>query len=262
MIDSHCHLEQKDFEKDRDYVIERCKEELKGVVSCATNLSEFEILMEIISKHKGFVFGCAGIHPEYVKSLSDKDLELVFEKIKANKDRLVGIGEVGLDYYWIKEENWRKKQKEMFVEFINFSKEMDMPLVVHSRDAYEDALKMLEQFDVKKCLLHLFGGENLIQRVIENSFYISFGPILLVSKKHQKMVEKMPLDLILVETDSPWNSPSIFLEKKRERNIPLNIKIVAKKISEIKKLSFAKVWEKLGENASKLFNLKFNTEYL
>jgi len=255
MIDAHCHLEQKEYDENRDQIIEECKKSLKAIFTCGTNLEEINKTLEIVKKHKNFVFGCIGLHPEYIKEIKESDIEKFFDIAKENKELIVAIGEVGLDYYWIKESYWQEKQKELLVRMIEFSKEIKKPLVIHSRDAYEDVIKILEQEDVKKCLLHLFGGKNLIKRVIENNFYITIGPIILKSNKHKQIAKEMDLNLILTETDSPWNSPETFIKGEKKINFPYNVKFVCEEIAKVRNISFETVDQITTKNALEFFEV-------
>jgi TatD DNase family protein len=127
---------------------------------------------------------------------------------------------------------------------------LKFPLVIHARNAYEEAIKILEQEDAKQVLMHMFGANHLVKEIIENDWYVSMNTILLKSKKHKKVVRDMPLERIMLETDSPW----LGLEGKR--NDPLSVRIVAEKIAEIKHKSFEEVDKITTENALKFFNLK------
>jgi TatD DNase family protein len=249
MIDAHCHLEQKEFEGILDEVIEKSKKVLKGIITCCAHPDDFEFTLSLVEKYKNFVFCTVGIHPECIKEVSEKQKDEFFGLIKRNRDKIIGIGEVGLDYDWVKEETWKKKQRELFVEFINFAKEIKKPLVVHSRAAYEESVKILEQEDAKNVLLHLFGGRHLIDRVMENDWYISVGPILLRSKKHKKIVKKTPLEKIMLETDSPW------FPIDDKIGYPWNVKFVAEKICEIKKIKFEEIDKITDENVKRFFEL-------
>ena len=253
MIDSHCHLEQKDYGKDRDEVIEECKKELKAVVTSCAHPKDFDLTMQIAEKHRNFVFASAGLHPEYIKELRENEKDGLLEKIKQNRKNIFAIGEIGLDYFWIKEKSWQEKQKELFAEMINFAKELKKPIVVHSRDAMEDTIKILEQEDANQVMLHLFGARQQMERVIGNGWLISIGPIIARSKNHKKIARDFPLEKILLETDSPWFGS---MEKgKPLRGTPLNIKIPAEKIAEEKKMPFEQVWKQCGKNAVKFFGL-------
>ncbi|MEM5874878.1 MAG: TatD family hydrolase [Candidatus Aenigmatarchaeota archaeon] len=251
MIDAHCHIEQKDFDDDRDLVIGNCKKGLKAIVTSCCHLNDFQKTLNIVKKYNNFVFACFGLHPEYIKEISEKDIEMFFSLVKENIDYVKAIGEVGLDYFWIKEDYWRNKQKELFERMIEFANEIKKPLVIHCRDAYEDAIKILEQEDAKNVLLHLFGALHLFKRINENNFKITIGPIIVKSNKHKEIVKLFDLEYLMTETDSPWNNP----ENPKARNSPLNVKIVCQKIAEIKKVSFEEVDLKTTENAIKFFSL-------
>jgi len=249
MIDSHCHLEQDDYSEDRDEVIEKCKKELNAVVTSCAHPKKFDLTMQMVEKYKGFVFATVGIHPEYIKEITEKEKDELLESIKKNKDKIVGVGEVGLDFNWVKESDWQKKQKELFIEFINFVKEIKKPLVVHSRDAYEECVKILEQEDAKDVLMHMFGENSLVKRILENGWYVSTNTIIMSSKKYKKVVRDMPIDKILTETDSPWLGP------EGKRNDPTSVRIVVEKISEMKKIGFDECDKRTTENAKKFFRL-------
>ncbi len=255
MIDVHCHLEQEDFNEDREKVIENCKKELKAVITCCAHPNDFDLTMKMVEKNRNFIFATVGIHPEYIKEIKEKEVEDLIEKIKENSEKIVGIGEIGLDYWWIKEEYWQKKQKELFIQLIEVAKELKKPMLIHSRKAYDDTVRILEQEDARKVDLHMFGANHLVKRAIENNWFISMNAIVLRSKKHKKVVRDFPLEKLMLETDSPWLSPKKLLERIEERNVPTSIKIVAEKIAEIKKVSFDEVWKKCGENAINFFKL-------
>lgn len=256
MIDCHCHLEQKDYSEDRDKVIEKCKKELKAVITSCTRPSDFKLTLQIVEKHNGFVFCTAGIHPEYMKEIKAKDIEEFLEHTKQARDKIVGIGETGLDYFWIKDSSLQKKQRELFVQLIAFAKELKKPLVIHSRDAFEDTVKILEQEDAKQVYMHMFGGQHLLKRILENGWFIGLNTILLRSKKHKKIARDCPLDKLLLETDAPWLAPLTEPSwKGGKRNDPTAVKIVAEKIAEIKKVPLEKVVVATTANAIRFFSL-------
>src|SRR3989338_10348283 len=131
MIDVHCHLEQKEYDLDRDQVIEACKKAgIKAVITSSAHPRDLELTLSLAEKYKGFVYACFGLHPEFIKDnlfakkVDQKGLDEYLEKLKENKKKIVAIGEIGLDFFWIKEKSWREKQEEQFVQLINFSKEI------------------------------------------------------------------------------------------------------------------------------------------
>ena len=191
MIDAHCHLEQDAYKNDLDQVIELCKKEgLKALVSVCADPKDFDRSLEIVDKYKNYVFLCASVHPEFVKEITTKQVDEYFDRLRENKKKLVAIGEAGLDFFWIKEAAWQEKQKELFVQHIELSKELKLPLVVHTRDAWEDSLKILEQEDVKKAVLHMWGSKDNdhLKRIMENNYSITVGPVIARSKEHKKIV--------------------------------------------------------------------------
>lgn len=249
MIDVHCHLESESYSQDREEIIEKCKRELKAVITCCAHPKDFDLTMQMVEQHPGFVFATVSIHPLFVKEITGREKDEFLDLIKANKTKISGIGEVGLDYWEIKEGEWQQKQKELFIEFISFAKELKLPLVVHAINAFEDAIKILEQEDAQQVLMHMFGAHHQLKRVIENNWFISLNTIILQSKKHKKIARDIPLALLMLETDSPW----LGLENKR--NDPTSVKIVGEKIAEIKKINFDEVDRITTQNAIKFFNL-------
>jgi len=251
MIDVHCHLEQKNYNKDRDAVIEECRRKMKALVTCCAHPSDFDLTLKICSKYNGFVYCAVGLHPEFIKDLKEGEKEKLIEKIIENSCKISAIGEIGLDYHWIKEEEWREKQKGMFIEFLELAKKLDLPVVIHSRDAMQDTLSILEKQGMKgkKVLLHLFNEKNLLERVLKNSWSISIGPAILRSKDIRKIARDCPLGNLMLETDSPWFGFG-------KRGTPLNVIKAAEKIAEAKKISLQEVEKQTDLNAAKFFNLK------
>ncbi len=258
MIDSHCHLESKDYDSDRKDVIERCKKAgIRALISVSASIHDFDKALEIAAHNKNFVFTAAAAHPEYIKELRDDELDAFFLKLRENRDNIVGIGECGLDYFWVKEKEFQEHQKELFLRFISLSKELKKPLMVHCRDANQDVIDILESEGAKKVHLHLWGGKGFEKKIQDNGWLISVGPIIATSKTHRKIVENLPLENIMLETDSPWFGEMVEKDgvKKRLRGEPTNIRISAEKIASEKGLAFEKVWEQCGKNAVKFYDL-------
>ncbi|MCK4730698.1 MAG: TatD family hydrolase [Candidatus Aenigmarchaeota archaeon] len=248
MIDAHCHLEQKDYNPDRDEVILNCKKELKAIVTCCAHPRDFKKSLEIIKKYKNFVFLTAGFHPEYISEIPENEIGNYLEELRENKKYLVGIGECGLDYHWVKELEWREKQKELFVKHINLAKELNLPLVIHSRDAEKECLEILKEQKAKRVLLHYFSDKDLIPEVIEANYFVSVNTSVFRSKTTKKIIKRMPIEKLMTETDAPWLGFG-------KRNTPLSVRMVAEKIAEIKDLSFEEVDKITTENAVKFFDL-------
>ncbi len=259
MIDSHCHLEWTDFDKDLGKIIKELKKELKAVITVATEPKFFSRGLEIAEKNQGFIFLSAGIHPEFVKEISKEQIEKAFGWLRENERKLVGIGESGLDYFWVKEPGWREKQKELFEQSIALAKELDKVLVVHTREAHEDVIEILERNKAERVQLHMWGGNGFVKQIIDNGWSVSVGPVVKTSKKHQKVVRDLPIELLMLETDSPWFGGKT-AEGKIIRGTPENIKIPAQEIAKIKEMELKEVWEACGKNAVKLFRLQLQKE--
>jgi len=249
MIDVHCHLEQKDYEKDRDEVIEKCKEKLKAVITCCCHPDDFDLTMELVEKYKNFVFATVSIHPEYIKGIEHLKVDEFFKKIEENKEKIVGIGETGLDFI-IEEVELREKQKELFKRFIDLAKGLNLPLVIHARKAFSETIEILEKYGAKRVLMHFFTAKELLPKIIKNNWSISVNTTLLNSKKIKKIVRDLPIEKIMTETDSPW------LGLNGKRNDPTSVKVVVEKIAEIKKVNFEEVDKITTQNAIEFFNLR------
>jgi TatD DNase family protein len=249
MIDCHCHLSESDYQKDRAQVIESCKQKLDAVITCCANPEDFDLTMKMLEKHRNFVFATFSIHPIYVKEINKKQKDEFFNLIIKNREKVSGIGETGLDYHHVTEEIWRKKQKELFVDHISLAKELKKPLVIHSRNSTGHTIEILEQENTKNVLMHLFGSRSSLDRVKENGWFISVGPIAIRSKTHKKIIRDMPIEQILLETDSPWFGP------EGKRNLPTTVLNVADRISQVKKIDVKEVDEITTRNAIKFFGL-------
>jgi len=248
MTDVHCHLEQKDYEKDRDKVIKDCKKKLGAIITCCCHPDDFELTLDLVEKYKGFVFATFSIHPTLIKEISEKEIEDFLEKIRENKEKIVGIGETGLDFT-VKEPELIKKQKFLFLKFINLAKELKKPLVIHSRKASFEAVEILEEEKAKKVLMHFFTEKKLLSKIIKNGWSISVNTALLKSKTIKKIVRDLPIEKIMTETDSPY------LAFKGKRNEPISVRFVVEKIAEIKKMTFKEVDKITTKNAIEFFDL-------
>lgn len=250
MIDVHCHLEHEDLRNRIEEIISECKKELKAIITSSPHPRDFEYTVFLNRKFKNFVFCSIGLHPEYIGEFNEETLKYFKNLVKSKRDEIVSIGEIGLDYFWVKDENLRERQRIYFEEIIRIAKDLNKPVTVHIREAYEDAIKILERVDYQKVHLHMFGGEKFIDKVLANEWKISVGPILLRSKTHKKIVKKVPLEKIMLETDAPW------MKIENRSSFPTDVKIVAEKIAEIKKKELNEVEEITDRNSVEFFSLK------
>lgn len=245
MIDVHAHLCFPDFNSNREEIICKCKKELKGVIVSSATYREALDVIEIVKKHKNFLFSSIGCHP-----MKLQDAEKIKELIRKTNN-IVAIGEVGLDYHWEKDFKKRNNQKKYFEKFIELSEKLKKPLVLHAWDAEEQAFEMVRNCN-EDVVFHCFSGTiELLKKIVKHGFYISFSTQVLFSKHHRKLVKVMPFENMLLETDSPFLSP-----KKSEPNYPWNIKLCAKKIATLTRSSEEKVLNTVKENAIRVFHLK------
>ncbi|HDD46568.1 MAG TPA: TatD family deoxyribonuclease [Candidatus Aenigmarchaeota archaeon] len=248
MIDIHAHLCFPDFEDDREVIIEKCKQELLGVVIGTARYDEALCALKLSKRHAGFLFPTIGLHPTEDFSQVDRIIRLVHD----NRESIVGIGEVGMDYHWVKDEIKRKEQAKIFSKFIALAEELEKPLVLHTWDAEEECFNMIKDKPVS-AIFHCFNGKrDLAERIIDNGFYISISTQVLFSKNVRKIAKMLPSNRILLETDSPFLAPNKELDK---RNYPWNIKLAARKIAELRHASEDEILAHALRNAKKVFNI-------
>jgi len=250
MIDSHCHITDKAFDPDRDLIIQKSRKELKAIINCALSLNELKFALKLFEKYPKFIYITAGIHPVDAAEISEKEFEKFLKFIELNKEKIVGIGEIGIDYHWISDENKIKRSKELFIKLIDFANCLDFPIVLHLRGAFEEGFEIVKSKKVKKAMFHCFYGKpQLAEKIMESGYYVSLATNIIRNKNMKRIAKKLPLNGIVTETDSP------FLSINNSRNEPQNVKLVVQKIAELRNEDFFKVAEITMKNSIKLFNL-------
>ncbi len=251
LIDSHAHLNFNAFEDDLDKVISRCNEEDIFVINVGSNYETSKKAVEIAEKNDN-MYAAIGLHPIHAEESFD------IEKYKelATSDKVVAIGEIGIDYlreYAL----FKDKQKEVFLRQMDLAKELKLPVIFHCRMAHEDLLEILN-YKLKTInyklngVVHCFTGKwRDAQRYLDMGFYLGFNGII-YKLNLKEVIEKTPIERILIETDCPYLIPP---QAEVERNEPIFVKYIAKDIANIKKLSFQKVAEITTQNAKNLFNI-------
>lgn len=251
-FDSHAHYNDEKFDKDRDETIKKIYEENVTKITCAGyNIKSSEFAVDLSNQYN-FVYATAGISPNDIDDVEIEDIKKIREIAK--NDKVVAIGEIGLDYYWNKEN--KEKQKEFFIKQIELADELDLPIVIHCRDAVMDTLDILKnRINPKRrgifhcCMLN----KELIKEAVKLGFYISFsGNVTFKSAKPSDSINEVPIDKILIETDSPYLTPEPF---RGARNDSRNVKLVAKKIAEIKNMSLEEVANVTYENAKRIYSI-------
>ncbi|MEM4605686.1 MAG: TatD family hydrolase [Candidatus Pacearchaeota archaeon] len=259
-LDVHAHLDDKRIMGNIDEVASICLKKEVFVISSGVNPKTNRIVLDLSKKYKNF-FASAGFYPfdsiaEKIKNKIDFDLREIepfsleeeMEFVKKNKDYFIAIGEIGMDFSDFTE--YKKEQEKVFESLILLAKNLDKPVIIHSRKAEEECIEILEKFNMKKVIMHCFNGKkSLIKRCIQNKWFLTVPPVLLRLEHFKMLAEIVPLDNLLTETDSPYLAPN-----KGEINYPWNVEISVKEISKIKKISEENVQSKIIENAKKLFN--------
>lgn len=256
LFDSHCHLNDEKFNDDIEEVINNiCKEGIINLVVAGYSVESSKKAIEI-SKNKEFIYTTVGISPNDIPQSEDelwKELYEIKEIIKTSK-KIVAVGEIGLDYYWNKEN--KDLQKLAFIEQIKIANEFNLPIVIHTRDAYLDTIDILKNNNVvNKGVFHCCPQNlELIKSGLDLGFYISFaGPVTFKNAKNSsEVIKAVPIEKILTETDSPYLAPEPL---RGTRNVPSNVKYVLEKIANVKELSIQEVEEIIINNTKKIFKI-------
>ncbi|XP_074630837.1 putative deoxyribonuclease TATDN3 [Acropora palmata] len=256
VVDCHAHISAKEFDEDVEAVIEEAKKVgVKAVVGVTESRAEFGAMIDLHNRYPDFVAPCLGVHPVQSlcpdRSATLEDLEGVEELIREHQDKLVAIGEVGLDFTprFIKTELDKVSQREIFSRQIKLAIELDLPLNVHSRSAGRHVIEMLLEHGAKNVILHAFDGKpSNALKGIEAGYYFSIPPSIVRSPQKEKLVKSVPLSNLLLETDSP-----ALAAEKQTRNEPKNVCISCQAISRIKGVPVHTVYEETTKNALKLF---------
>nr|WP_068128665.1 TatD family hydrolase [Nosocomiicoccus ampullae] len=254
LIDTHVHLNADQYEGEVDAVIERAKENgVEKFVVIGFDRKTIERTMELIESYDE-VYGVIGWHPVDAVDCTDEDLEWI-ESLSSH-EKIVAIGEIGLDYHWDKSP--KDIQKEVFIKQIELAKRVNLPIVIHNRDADEDTIDILESHDAKSVggIMHSFhnGTDEQIDRVLNMGFYVSLAGVITFKnvKRPKEVAQYVPLDRLLVETDAPYLTPHPFRGK---RNEPKLVRLVAEEIAQLRGISVEEVEKATTENAKRIYNI-------
>ncbi len=257
-FDSHSHYNDEKFNEDREQIIKETYEAgITKIVCAGYNLDSSIFSLELSKKYE-YIYSICGISPNDIPQSEQelwKDIVQISEIVKKNKtNKLVAIGEIGLDYYWNTEN--KELQKEAFIKQIELANELNLPIVIHSRDASIDTIEILRKNKVNKTgIFHCCQfNQEMIRQALELGYYISFaGPVTFKNSKNAPDIVKMvPLDKILIETDSPYLSPE---PNRGKRNDCRNVKYIAQKIADLKELKIEDIAKITYENTMKIFNI-------
>lgn len=251
-VDSHCHLSRDDYD-DIEKVIENAKKNnVNYLIVSGYDKKSIKEVIDIANKNDN-VYLTIGYHPSEANITTKEDLEELKEIIK-NNDKIVGIGEIGLDYHWVN--NNKEMQKKLFIDQIEIAKELSLPIVVHSRDAFQDTFDILKE-ENHRGVIHCFSG-NIENAKMYSSlgYYFGIGGVLTFKNTNLKeTVKSISLDRILLETDSPYLTPEPYRGKQNE---PKYIPYVAQELANILNKSIDEVGEITTKNINEIFNLKID----
>lgn len=259
LFDSHAHYDDEKFNDDRDCVIKDVFDSgVTKLVSAGYSLESSIKAIELAEKYN-FIYATCGISPNDVPE--NQNMDMLEEQLKqletiATNKKVVAIGEIGLDYYWNTEN--KEFQKQAFIKQINLANKLNLPIVIHTRDAVMDTLDILKNIEkpVKPGVFHCCPlNIELVKEALKLGFYISFaGPVTFKNSKNAyQVVNEVPLEKILIETDSPYLSPE---PKRGTRNDSRNVKYIAEKIAEYKGIEVEQIAKQTYENAKKVFEIK------
>lgn len=272
LLDTHCHIDEEAFAADREEVIARQKEEgVEAMIVPGVNVASIETVLDVCRGHRGFCYPALGLHPEDVKANWAADLATVEAAIRAHRDELVAIGEIGLDYYWDK--TYKEAQKEVLRRQLLLARELDLPVILHNREATEDIVRLVREAANEKLkiengelkplrgVFHCYSGsKETAEQILEMGFYLGIGGVL--TFKNSKLGEELSVisrqhsdfsSRILLETDAPYMAP---VPHRGERNESRWMMHVAEKLEEVLKIPKEAIIAATTANAKQLFGIK------
>ncbi|WP_096186139.1 TatD family hydrolase [Evansella halocellulosilytica] len=253
LFDTHVHLNADQFETDTEETIARARDAgVKQMVVVGFDEKTILKAMELVESEEG-LYAAVGWHPVDAIDLEQRHLDWI-EQLAAHP-KVVAIGETGLDYHWDKSP--KDVQKEVFRKQIHLAKKVNLPIIIHDRNAHEDIVEILNEEDAKEVggIMHCFGGDlDIAKKCLDMNFHISFGgPVTFKNAKLPKeVVKEIPLDRLLIETDAPFLAPHPYRGK---RNEPAYVKLIAEQIAELREMDFEDFSEQTTLNAQRLFGL-------
>lgn len=250
IIDSHAHYDDEKFDEDREQVLNEIRENgVVGVLNCAASYESLKTTNQLTEEYD-FIVGALGIHPENADEMKEDTLDEIKSYIKKN-DKIVAIGEIGLDYYW-DENPSRDVQKDVFRKQMKLAEELSLPVVIHDRDAHQDTLEIMREFPEVIGVVHCFSGSvEFAKECTKLGYYIGFTGVITFknAKKLVEVAKEVPLDRILVETDCPYMAPE---PNRGKRNKSHYIEYIIRKIAEIKQIDAYEANLKFNENFFRL----------
>ena len=260
-FDSHAHLDDARFDEDRETLIQEIKKAgITKFVSAGYSIEGSKKGLEL-SKQYEYIYTTCGISPNDIPQTEEalwKDIDEIRHLVESNLEskKIVAIGEIGLDYYWEKDLQRREWQRQAFMKQIEMANSFELPIVIHTREAVMDTLEILKENTVnKKGIFHCCPlNRELVKEALKLGFYISFaGPVTFKNSKNaNEIIQMVPNDKMLIETDSPYLAPE---PVRGTRNDPRNVKFIAQKVADVKDMTLEEVAKITYENAKKIFDI-------
>lgn len=248
-FESHAHYDDKAFDEDREIILDLLPQNnIKYVVNAGSDINSSIASVELANKYP-YMYAAVGIHPNEVQNISNLDII----RDLCNNPKVVAIGEIGLDYHYTRE--YIDLQKYWFNEQLKLAKELNLPVIIHSREASQDCFNIIKDSKIDKGDIHCYSGSvEMALEYIKMGFYIGVGGVITFSnsKKLVEVVNSIPLNKILIETDSPYLSP---VPNRGKRNNSQNLIYICEKIAQIKQVTVNKVEKTTCDNARLLFNV-------
>lgn len=256
IFDTHCHLNHEDLYNRLDEVLESAKKVgVEKILVVGWDKTSSLKAIELAEQYE-FIYAAIGFHPTELEGVTEEDFEELMSYV--DHPKVVAIGEIGLDYHWVKDPGLRNLQKQWFIKQINFANLHQKPISVHNREAFEDCLNILKEHPpIYSGVMHCYSGSvELLSEVLKLNMYIGLdGPLTFTNAKTPKEVcEKVPLDRLLLETDSPYLAPHPL---RGTINEPKNIALILDEVTRIKGISKKHISDVIFKNSCKLFNIKY-----
>lgn len=252
LIDTHCHLDFPEFDSDRAEVIKRAKDSgIECMINAGSSVVGSRKSLELARQYD-FVYATSGIHPHEAGAATREDQEAIRKLGKEPK--VVAIGEIGLDYF--KNFSPPEKQRPLFISLVKIAKDLGLPLVIHSRAAETDTLKILKEAMPVRAVVHCFSSDaDFLERCLTVGFYISFTCNVTYPKAAdlREVLKRVPMDRLMLETDAPYLSPQ---GARGKRNEPGNVAVLAREVAALRQVSMEEIAAATTANARKFFNLK------
>ncbi|MBQ7450324.1 TatD family hydrolase [bacterium] len=256
LIDTHAHVNFETYKERLDEVFENAKNnDVRLMILPGVEVAKWNEIIEFAEKYEN-VYGAIGVHPSEIKDFDENAKKRMAELLKHPK--IKAVGEVGLDYYWDKEEEVRESQKAVFTEQIKLANDSGKPLIIHEREAHKDAFDILNEYASKDIdiVMHCFSGSpEFMKECVNKGYYIALGGIVTFknAQKPKEVAKEVPIERLMLETDCPFLTPH---PHRGEENEPAYVKYVAQQIAEIKGISYDTVCEITTKNALKVFNIE------